>query len=93
MEFELDVERMLDLIACMLVIILYMVMVMYLRDEDRKDNKVYWFAYCEGEKRQFINKIRVTKYQYDHYKLFEPNYPVRDITSNTIWFIIRDNWL
>ena len=92
MEFEFDVQRTLDLIVCMLVIILYMVMVMYLRDDGREDNKVYWFAYCEGEKRQFINKIKVTKYQYDHYTLFETR-PVRDITSNTIWFIVRDSWL
>lgn len=93
MEFEIDIQRTLDIIACLMVIMTYMILVMYLRDEKREDSKVYWFAYCEGEKRQFIDKIRVTKYQYDHYALFEPSLPVRDITSNTIWFIIRDNWL
>ena len=56
------------------------------------DTKTFWFAYCEGEKRQFITKKQVTRYQYEHYDLFE-NAPVRDITSNTIWFVVRDSWL
>ncbi len=92
MTFECDIEWLIELFIVSTFSLGCIALGIYIKlcTIASRPEHTYWFAYCEGEKRNFIDKVRVTKFQYDNFILYE-NLPVRDITSNTIWFVVNDD--